>query len=63
LSDEQIGALPKEWNWLATEYEDNAQAKLVHYTLGTPCFKDFRHAPMANVWWEAHRSSQDGIGI
>lgn len=63
LNDGQIGALPKEWNWLATEYEDNPQAKLVHYTLGTPCFKDFSQAPMANGWWEAHRSSQDGMGI
>jgi len=63
LSDEQIGALPKEWNWLATEYEDNPDAKLVHYTLGTPCFKDFSDAAMAQGWWDAHRSSQDGMGI
>jgi hypothetical protein len=63
LNDAQIGALPKEWNWLATEYEDNPQAKLVHYTLGTPCFKDFTDAPMAKAWWDVHRSSQDGMGI
>jgi len=35
----------------------------VHYTLGTPCFKDFKHAAMAKGWWESHRSSQDGMGI
>jgi lipopolysaccharide biosynthesis glycosyltransferase len=63
LDDAQIGTLPREWNWLATEYEDNPQAKLVHYTLGTPCFKDFTNAPMAKDWWDAHRSSQDGIGV
>ena len=63
LADEQIGALPQAWNWLATEYEDNPQAKLVHYTLGTPCFKDFQDAPMADDWWAAHRASQDGMDV
>lgn len=63
LDDTQIGALPAEWNWLATEYPDNPQAKLVHYTLGTPCFQDFRDAPMAEFWWRAHRSSQDGMNL
>lgn len=62
LTDDQIGKLPMTWNWLATEYPDNADAKLVHYTLGTPCFKDFTNAPMAGTWWTAHRSSQDGVG-
>lgn len=63
LNDSQIGTLPKEWNWLATEYEDNNRAKLVHYTLGTPCFNDFKNAPMSQGWWDAHRSSQDGMGV
>lgn len=63
LSDSQIGTLPKEWNWLATEYEDNNQAKLVHYTLGTPCFNEFKNAPMSQGWWDAHRASQDGMGV
>jgi len=30
-----------EWNWLDVEYEYNPMAKLVHYTLGTPCFHEF----------------------
>jgi hypothetical protein len=62
LQDDQIGALPAVWNWLATEYDDNPQAKLIHYTLGTPCFKDFEQAPMALEWWARHRQSQEGIG-
>lgn len=41
LDDQQIGELPKEWNWLDVEYEWNPLAKLVHYTLGTPCFREF----------------------
>jgi len=63
LSDDLIGALPPEWNWLATEYEDNPQAKLVHYTLGTPCFKDFARTEMAPLWWDEHQASQDGMNV
>jgi lipopolysaccharide biosynthesis glycosyltransferase len=61
LDDADIGALPPEWNWLTTEYEDNYQAKLLHYTLGTPCFADYRDAAMADEW-HAHRArSQQGM--
>ena len=38
LEDERIGELPKEWNWLVSEYPRNSQAKLVHYTIGIPPF-------------------------
>lgn len=50
LSDDRIGELPKEWNWLAGEYEDNHQAKLIHYTLGTPSFNEYKDCNMAEVW-------------
>jgi lipopolysaccharide biosynthesis glycosyltransferase len=50
LMDSEIGELPKEWNWLPDEYGENADAKLLHYTLGTPCFKEFADTPMANEW-------------
>lgn len=45
-----IGALPIEWNWLADEYGENPNAKLIHYTAGTPCFHDFACTPMASLW-------------
>ena len=35
LEDEEIGELPKEWNWLATEYPNNKKANIIHYTLNT----------------------------
>jgi lipopolysaccharide biosynthesis glycosyltransferase len=41
LDDQRIGELPPEWNWLDVEYEYNPLAKLIHYTLGTPCFHEF----------------------
>ena len=51
LADELVGELPTEWNWLDIEYEWNPQAKLVHYTLGTPCFHEFSdQGNLANEW-------------
>jgi hypothetical protein len=50
LSDNLIGELPIEWNWLADEFGDNQNAKLIHYTLGTPCFADFQNTPMSEYW-------------
>ena len=63
LEDADVGALPKEWNWLTTEYEDNYQASLLHYTLGTPCFADYKNAEMSDVWHAAHERINDGMGV
>lgn len=50
LEDRRIGELPKEWNWLPDEYGSNPDAKLLHYTLGTPCFHEFADTPQGNEW-------------
>ena len=50
LDDADIGELPIEWNWLADEYGENPNAKLIHYTLGTPCFEEFANTPMSEHW-------------
>lgn len=63
LDKAEIGDLPKEWNWLTTEYPENYRAKLLHYTLGTPCFKDYRETSMAEEWHRAHQRSQNGIDL
>ena len=63
LDDSEVGALPKEWNWLTTEYEDNYQASLLHYTLGTPCFKDYANSEMSDVWHQAHERINQGMGV
>lgn len=54
LEDRFIGDLPAEWNWLETEYVYNKDAKLVHHTLGTPCFKDYQEAPYSKEWWNTY---------
>lgn len=50
LDDGLIGELPIEWNWLPDEFGPNTDAKLLHYTLGTPCFHEYADTPMAAEW-------------
>jgi hypothetical protein len=50
LPDDLIGGLPKAWNWLADEFGANPEAKLLHWTLGAPCFDEYADAPMAEEW-------------
>ena len=50
LRDERIGELPVEWNWLPDEYGANDNAKLLHYTLGAPCFHEFADTPQGAEW-------------
>ena len=50
IDNERIGELPPEWNWLPDEYGVNKHAKLLHYTLGTPCFQEFADTPQGDEW-------------
>jgi lipopolysaccharide biosynthesis glycosyltransferase len=61
LNDNEIGELPKEWNWLAIEYPEERRAKLIHYTLGTPCFKEYKDTEMADLWYSVYNKTQDGF--
>ena len=61
LDDNDIGELPKEWNWLAIEYPENKNAKLIHYTLGTPCFKEYKNTEMADIWYETYNRTIQGF--
>lgn len=54
LPDSEIGELPIEWNWLPDELGPNPAAKLLHYTLGTPCFHEYADTPMASEWHREH---------
>lgn len=54
IDDKRIGELPPEWNWLPDEYGANTDAKLLHYTLGTPCFHEFATTPQSDEWHREH---------
>jgi len=62
LDDADIGELPLEWNYLAIEYAPDPNAKLIHYTLGTPCFEEFKSTEMSDIWWETYRRTSQGFG-
>lgn len=61
LEDRLIGKLDAEWNWLAIEYPENSNAKLIHYTLGTPCFKDYANESMSDVWKKGYARMNEGF--
>jgi lipopolysaccharide biosynthesis glycosyltransferase len=61
LEDEDIGDLPKDWNWLAIEYPENKSAKLIHYTLGTPCFKEYWDSEMSDIWHATQKRTTFGM--
>jgi hypothetical protein len=49
-SEDEIGDLPLDWNWLIGEYPYKADAKAVHFTLGGPYFKEFADCDYASEW-------------
>jgi lipopolysaccharide biosynthesis glycosyltransferase len=51
-SDEQIGSLPLDWNWLVGEYEKKDTAKIVHYTLGGPYFEKYSNCDYSEIWYD-----------
>lgn len=61
LHDDEIGELEITWNYLAIEYKSRNDAKLVHYTLGTPCLVDFKEAEMSDIWWKTYSRVIEGL--
>ncbi len=49
-SDDEIGALPLEWNWLVGEYDFNAGAKVAHFTRGGPYFAAYADEDYSDEW-------------
>jgi len=58
LADDQIGALPRTWNYLVGE--DNQATseppKLIHYTNGGPWLPAYADCEYAAAWWAEYRS-------
>ena len=61
LKDVEIGELPKSWNWLAMEYEEKKDLDLIHYTLGTPCFKEYSNKSLAEFWKKSYKNLLTGM--
>jgi lipopolysaccharide biosynthesis glycosyltransferase len=61
--EERIGELGKEWNHLVGEYDENPDAKVVHYTLGTPCFEGYDSQEFSDEWYKELRSMNYAAGL
>lgn len=61
IDNRDIGSLDASWNWLAEEYSANESAHLIHYTLGTPCFNDYRDCSQSDRWHAYYQSLQEGM--
>ena len=60
IKDTDIGELDKEWNWLALEYEEKKDINLIHYTIGTPCFKEYSNTSLSSFWKKYFMNSLKG---
>ena len=58
-SEDLIGDLPLEWNWLAEEYEPKEDVKNIHYTEGGPYFKGYEEIDYAKDWFEYHKECNE----
>lgn len=62
-SEEQIGSLPREWNFLVDEYsEGDRQPSLLHYTIGGPYFREYRNCSYADRWMQMLKQMLDCNG-
>lgn len=61
LKEEQVGELPIEWNWLAMEYKKSTEAKLIHYTIGSPCFEEYADCDYSENWFAALSNLKSGL--
>jgi hypothetical protein len=54
LADHQIGGLPQRWNRLVLEQEIQPTDKLLHYTIGTPCFAEYADCDGSEYWHQSY---------
>ena len=57
-TEELIGGLPLEWNWLVGEYTKKEDVKNVHFTEGGPWFADYNKVDYADEWLEYYNEQQ-----
>lgn len=50
LRDEEIGALPQEWNWLVGHSDPHVVPSFVHYTDGGPWLDAYADCDFAREW-------------
>lgn len=58
VADDQIGALPVEWNWLEgwNEKPKSGTPKAVHFTRGGPWFDNWKNVDYGDIWTAEHEA-------
>jgi len=57
-SDNEIGSLPVDWNHLVGFYDYNSNAKLIHWTKGSPVAgKEFQNVDYVEDWYKEAAST------
>lgn len=50
LRDDEIGALPAEWNFLVGEQKADPDPSVVHFTLGIPNMRGYENSTYSDEW-------------
>lgn len=56
-SDDLIGEIPLEWNWLVGEYEYKNKVNNIHFTEGGPWFEEYESCEYSNEWFKYYKES------
>ena len=54
-SEELIGEIPLEWNWLVGEYDYKENVSNVHYTEGGPWFEEYKDVDYSQDWFQNYK--------
>ncbi len=60
---EDIGELPKEWNHLVGYDAPNPDAKIVHFTMGIPIWKETAGCEFSEEWRDTFRRMNSSVGF
>lgn len=55
LTDDLVGALPLEWNWLEGHSAPTMEPAIVHHTRGVPDMPGYEHIAYADEWYALAR--------
>ena len=58
-SEDLIGDIPLEWNWLVGEYEHKEDVKNIHFTEGGPWFDDYKNCDYSKDWFANFKESNE----
>jgi hypothetical protein len=59
----EVGTLPKEWNHLVGYDAPNLDAKVVHFTMGVPCWKETWDCEFGEAWRKEAAKSMSSVSF